>query len=161
MWRLPYALKRQHCDIFNLFDVDNAGVLQRDKFHEALRLNEYPADVIDNIFDGADINGDDVLEFNEFAVMSFDWHSLDRHQLKCHVQEVVCDLNPDNLDELTLDQLEVYFSGAVPLDELSSLIQRVSGVSGNTVSSVNILNFLEADNKWASLSCESPFTPQT
>lgn len=156
MWRLPHEHRREHYNIFKLFDLDNDGVLHRDDFRKAVRSNGLADHAIDKFFDLADVEGDNRLEFNEFAAMSFDWRSLERLEMKSHIQEVVCDLSGNNTDEVTFEDLTTYFGGAVPPDELESLLHRRVSVSGKTISSADILNFLEADTKWASMVCELP-----
>lgn len=100
------------------------------------------------VFDVADINNDDTLEFTEFAVICFDWSSAERDQLKSPVQEVVCDLSRDGKDVVSQFELQAYFGESVPPDELESFLRHVSNFGEATLSSAEILSHLKSDIKW-------------
>merc|ERR1711963_1199670 len=87
------------------------GKITKEEFHDAL-LEGYPEaeresrglQVVE-LFDAGDIDGDGLLEFNEFACMCFDWSSVGKDTLVKYVEELPADINRDTEPSISREEL--------------------------------------------------------
>lgn len=155
MWRLPFDHKEECFEMFKLLDNSRNGLISRERFAMAFPSDRLTAD---KIFDLADINLDDALEFNEFAVISFNWSSLDTATLETHIQEILFDLSSDGTGHVGGEELETFFDGAVPEGELQGLfLKRIDVEGSGHLSASSIQSFLQkSDLQGLTISCTLP-----
>lgn len=127
---------------------------------------------IESVFDRADINGDEHLDFYEFTTICFRWRSdIERSVLVKHVNEVFSDIanddedhasvaaTPKNSDDpivaddsqdklrgnLTVAQAEKYFGDAVRKDVLDTLFKRMKAEEQGYITAENVCRFILDD----------------
>lgn len=79
----------QHCfEIFQRYDPDKSGTISRSEFLQAckeLPNVKYDETECNNLFNGADVDKNDSLEFTEFAAVTLDWMKLGHQELDEHL----------------------------------------------------------------------------
>jgi len=127
MWRLQFCHLERCREIFDFFDASRVGRVSREQFKRA-----FPQDLLnaDRVFDRADVNGDDSLEFNEFAAICFEWHTLDDQTLDVHIQELLIDISANHDGNVEQLDMLTYFGGTVAEDDIANLFAKRIGVEG-------------------------------
>jgi len=132
MWRFEIDGLSDCLEVFRHFDADHKGILSRDNFKRVLQDcgaqlqgKDVSDEEMDHLFDRADINEDDLLEFNEFAAICFDWSSMPNDLLDKHLSELIVDLSGTGSNALTKEDLGKFFGAAVPASDLESLFRRM------------------------------------
>merc|ERR1712187_96308 len=77
------------------------------------------------VFDRGDINGDEALDFNEFATMCFQWNVINEEKLTLYIHEVLVDIGGQESGQVSMDALVAYFGDAVSPSELEHLFRRM------------------------------------
>jgi len=158
IWRLPFDHVKACVDVFEAFDTAHAGRISRRQFKEGLEKWAQDSTCADEVFDMADINGDNFLEFNEFAAMSFDWNSTDAALLELHIGELLCDLSADGTNAVDLADLRRFFGDAIEEDVLQNLFIRIDRDQSAKLSPAAVRTFLHKHKASASpaIPCRVP-----
>jgi len=130
MWRLCHDAEVNKCfAAFCLFDKDHSGRVKRQHFKEAFRSESIPC--VDKVFDMSDVDGNESLDFNEFATLCFNWSAMEAETLGKHIHELFVDIG-NSAGHVDLQQLESFFGEAVSEGVLLTLFRRM-GVDPNGV----------------------------
>merc|ERR1712060_297104 len=117
---------------------DNKGTLSRETFKKAIS-----ADEVDDFFDTADINGDNVLEFNEFAAISCDFSAIDSSEMEKYVEELLQDLSAESARTATSSDLKQFFGAAIDEDQLHELFVRLDQTESGDVGAKEVCDFFK------------------
>lgn len=95
---------KERCNkIFEKFDLDGSGQIDRAEFKSALELiDERYLVNADAIFDRADINDDGYLDIDEFGTLTFDWRSVDNETLDSLLEDFLLEIGTK--EDGTIDQ---------------------------------------------------------
>jgi len=129
MWHLTHHEDVKKCyRAFCLFDKDRTGRVSRQRFKNAFgkERNAYSADgavqtAEERVFDLGDVDGNEFLDFNEFATLCFTWTSIDNELLDKHIHEAFADIGSDEGD-VDVQQLKEFLGHEISQHEFDSYV---------------------------------------
>jgi len=140
MWRLCHDAEVNKCfAAFCLFDKDHSGRVKRQCFRDAFR-NE-SSSCVDKVFDTGDVDGNESLDFNEFATLCFNWSAMEAETLGKHIHEFFVDIG-NSQGHVNLQQLCVFFGEAVSEGVLQTLFQRMEVDSNAFLTDTVVRDFI-------------------
>jgi len=140
MWRLRHDEEVNKCyNAFCLFDKDYSGRVKRQRFEAAFR-NEHHFSV-KRVFDMGDVDGNESLDFNEFATLCFNWKAMEKETLGKHIHELFVDIGNAE-GQVDLPQLGNFFGEAVTESDLETLFRRLGVASTSCLTSTAVQEFI-------------------
>jgi len=94
------------------------------------------------LFRQADVDQSETLDFNEFVAVTFDWSSLDVGTMTATLQKLINDLDRDDDGQLSQDEFNKAFHGALGRDELKRVFSHIDQNGDGAVGKEELRRFL-------------------
>ncbi|CAE7540253.1 hppA [Symbiodinium natans] len=98
--------------------------------------------IADTLFNIADVDNDGSLNFPEFVAVTFDWSSLDKQALHQTLKRLFDQMDRNNDQQVSYDELANIFHGALSAEEVKQAFSRIDRHENNYLTFEELDTFL-------------------
>lgn len=134
-------------EVFAAINSKHSGEITFPEFKSAfeggvLSLSGATPERLRSMFNAADVDQNGKLNFNEFVAVTFDWHSLDHHELDRHLLKLFDELDRHGHGHINSAQLSRVFQGTLDRAMLQDTFAMADADGDGKISKDDLKNFL-------------------